>query len=207
MKKCLQYMEASIVPFLDESEKLKSALILTAVNPASAELEVRFRHGQLCVKSLKSGFHAFVPLKGHGGDKAGKSFMLFNIGVRLAPALAGWYRQQSYVYILPTEIGVEAQYWQTSDENSPYHVKRNPYCLRKSVVEVYRNTGDTGAFMRLLPKLGISFDRNLFEAVREAIHTEEGWFMLLDAVGMAGYAASIRANKDAVRLIPDEDDH
>lgn len=133
--------------------------------------------------------------------------MLFNIGVRLAPKIAGWYRQQSYVYILPTEIGVEAQYWQTGDENSPYHVKRNPYCLKKSVVEVYRNTGDTGAFMRLLPKLGISFDRNLFEAVREAIHTEEGWFMLLDAVGMAGYAASIRANKDAVRLIPDEDDH
>ena len=39
------------------------------------------------------------------------------------------------------------------------------------------------------------------------LRNAEAEFMLLDAVGMAGYAASIRANKDAVRLIPDEDDH
>ena len=201
-------MEASITPFLDESEKLKSALIFTAGNPASAELpSKRSGCGRLGVRSLKSGFHAFVPLKKEVGDKGVKSFMLFNVGVRNAPRLAGWYRQWSYVYVLPTESGVEAQCWQTRDENSPYHEKRNPNCLRNRVVEGYGKTGDNGAFMQMLTKLGISFDRELFEAVRDAIHTDAGWFMLLDAVGMAGHAANIRANKDAVNLIPDENEH
>ena len=68
----MQDMEASIVPFLDESEKLKSALILTAGNAASAALPM--------MRSLKSGFHAFVPLKSSGGEKGERSFMLFNIG-------------------------------------------------------------------------------------------------------------------------------
>ena len=194
----MQDMEASITPFLDESEKLKSALIFTAGNAASAALPM--------MRSLKSGFHAFVPLKSSGGEKGERSFMLFNIGARHLPKLAGWYRQQSYLYLLPTENGVEAQYWQTQDASRPYHEKRNPYCLRNRLLEVYRDTGDNRAFMRLLSKLGISFDWELFEAVREAIHTEVGWFMLLDAVGMAGYAASIRANKDAVKLIPDENE-
>ncbi len=193
----------SVPLFLDAGGKLTSAVIFTTENPDAEGLDSKEKMNRRrdLVRFLIENYIAFVPVKacfrGNGGD----SYMVFNVGKDSVQRIAGYLGQSSFLYLIPTATGVEAQFWVRQDVTLRYHEVRNPYCLKNQVFEYAEADNDGQAFARIFQKLNVQFDEKLFESVCDAIKVPKSWQILTDGVGLGGFAQRVSSNREAIKIV------
>ena len=189
--------------FLDAGGKLTSAVIFTTENPDDVKLD---RRGEVYPrrklwKFLLANCMAFVPVKACFRKNGGDSYMVFNVGEGSVQRIAGYVAQSSFLYIIPTANGVEAQFWVNQFATLRYHKVGNPYCLMGQVFECAEADDDDQTFARILQNLNVQFDEKLLESVCNAIKVPKSWRNLTDGVGMVGFDERISSNREAIKIV------
>ena len=196
-------MDEFVPLFLDAGGKLTSAVIFTTENPDAEGLDSKEKMNRRrdLVRFLIENYIVFVPVKACFRLNDGDSYMVFNVGEGSVQGIAGHLGQSSFLYLIPTANGVEAQFWVRQDVTSRYHEVRNPYCMKNQVFECAEADNDGQAFAWILRNLKVQFDKKLFESVSDAIKAPKSWQILTDGVGLGGFAQRVSVNKEAIKIV------